>query len=83
MIALTWAGILHPWSSFQVLVPLIMGVVGLAIAMIYEFFFALHPSVCVSHEPSHVSARLTFSSGSTFNLIKSYKLEWVSRTHGG
>lgn len=30
LIALSWAGSLHPWSSYQVLVPLIIGLVTLA-----------------------------------------------------
>ncbi|KAI2601757.1 major facilitator superfamily domain-containing protein [Hypoxylon sp. NC1633] len=29
LIALTWAGVTHPWSSYQVLVPLIIGIIGL------------------------------------------------------
>lgn len=34
LIALTWAGTLYPWSSYQVLVPFIIGLAGLV-----GFFF--------------------------------------------
>ncbi|KAI1653385.1 major facilitator superfamily domain-containing protein [Daldinia decipiens] len=29
LIALTWAGAIHSWSSYQIIVPLVMGVLGL------------------------------------------------------
>ena len=29
LIALTWAGAIHPWSSYQIIVPLIIGISGL------------------------------------------------------
>lgn len=45
VVALTWAGIQHPWSSAQVLVPLILGLVGLTGFFLYEAFVAKHPIV--------------------------------------
>ncbi|KAF8860417.1 MFS general substrate transporter [Acephala macrosclerotiorum] len=36
LIALSWAGALYSWSSFRVLVPLILGLVGLVAFLIYE-----------------------------------------------
>jgi len=45
VVALTWAGVQHPWSSAQVLVPLILGLGGLAAFFVYEFNFATEPVV--------------------------------------
>ncbi|KAF8069218.1 Mfs1.2, partial [Lyophyllum atratum] len=44
-IALTWAGITFSWSSPQVLVPLILGIVGLVCFFVYEIRWASHPIV--------------------------------------
>lgn len=45
LIPLTWGGILYPWSSWRTLVPLIIGVVGLAIFSVYEYRFATDPII--------------------------------------
>ena len=45
MIALTWGGIQFPWTSAHVLVPLILGLVGLALFLMYEALFATEPLV--------------------------------------
>ncbi len=44
-VALTWAGSKYAWSSYQVLVPLILGVVLMAIFFVYEAKFAVEPVV--------------------------------------
>ncbi|KAG8906508.1 hypothetical protein FRB99_006728 [Tulasnella sp. 403] len=44
-IALTWAGIHYPWSSYKVLVPLIIGFVGMVVFFVYEGKFAKEPVV--------------------------------------
>lgn len=36
LIALTWAGAVHPWSSYKVIVPLILGLLGLAGFCVFE-----------------------------------------------
>ncbi|KAL3291273.1 Major facilitator superfamily domain general substrate transporter [Colletotrichum asianum] len=36
LIALTWAGAIHPWSSYKVIVPLILGLLGLAGFCVFE-----------------------------------------------
>ncbi|KAI1259158.1 MFS general substrate transporter [Xylariaceae sp. FL1019] len=36
LIALTWAGAVYPWSSYRVLVPLIIGLVGLVAFFVVE-----------------------------------------------
>jgi len=35
-VALTWAGIEHPWGSAQVLTPLLIGLAGLVAFVLYE-----------------------------------------------
>ncbi|KAJ7488107.1 iron permease [Mycena latifolia] len=45
IIALTWGGIQFPWSSPRVLVPLCVGVAGLAIFLLYEATFPAYPIV--------------------------------------
>ncbi|KAI0083280.1 hypothetical protein BDY19DRAFT_910713 [Irpex rosettiformis] len=44
-IALTWGGLTHQWSSAATLVPLIVGLCGLAFFLFYEEYFASHPIV--------------------------------------
>ncbi|CAE6503123.1 unnamed protein product [Rhizoctonia solani] len=43
VLALTWAGAQHPWKSYQVLVPLIIGLLGLVATLAYEFNWATEP----------------------------------------
>ncbi|KAJ7267576.1 iron permease [Mycena haematopus] len=43
VIALTWSGIQFPWGSAQVLVPLILGMVGLVGFFVYEGRYAKYP----------------------------------------
>ena len=47
-IALTWGGIKYPWSSVRILVPLILGLCGLALWLLYEHTWATHPIVSQS-----------------------------------
>ncbi|KAL4246487.1 MFS transporter superfamily protein [Abortiporus biennis] len=43
VLGLTWGGIKFGWSSFHVLVPLILGLVGLGVFAMYEFYLATEP----------------------------------------
>lgn len=45
VIALTWSGVEHSWSSAPVLVPLILGLLGLIGFIIYEAYVPKHPIV--------------------------------------
>ncbi|OBZ69437.1 hypothetical protein A0H81_10667 [Grifola frondosa] len=45
VIALTWSGIQHPWNSASVLVPFILGLMGLVGFIAYEATVAKHPLV--------------------------------------
>ncbi|KAF7355674.1 Iron permease [Mycena sanguinolenta] len=58
VIALTWGGIQFPWGSANVLVPLILGMVGLVGFFVYEGFYAKYPMV-----PFSVLSTLTALSG--------------------
>ncbi|KAH8093072.1 Mfs1.2 [Cristinia sonorae] len=48
VIGLTWGGVTHPWTSVQVLVPLILGVFGLIFFLVYEAKVASHPIVPIT-----------------------------------
>ena len=56
-IGLTWGGITAPWGSITVLVPLVLGLVGLGVFVAYEATFAKHPlaraSLCF--DPNFIS----------------------------
>ncbi|KAG9023055.1 hypothetical protein FRB95_013743 [Tulasnella sp. JGI-2019a] len=45
IIGLTWGGVRYPWSSFRVLVPLVLGLVGLVVFIVYEAHFPVEPVV--------------------------------------
>ncbi|KAI0684558.1 MFS general substrate transporter [Cytidiella melzeri] len=45
ILGLTWGGIKYPWTSPRVLAPLILGVIGLAFAMVYETKWAKQPTI--------------------------------------
>lgn len=58
IIALTWAGVNYPWTSFRVLVPLILGFAGLTGSLLYELFVAKHPLI-----PAYIVSNRTSISG--------------------
>ena len=47
-IGLTWGGITAPWDSATVLVPLVLGLVGLGVFIMYEATLAKYPLVRAS-----------------------------------
>ena len=51
ILALTWGGAIYPWSSARVLVPLLVGLGGMAVFLAYEARFAKYPMVssAISH----------------------------------
>lgn len=54
LIALTWAGAEYPWSSYRILVPLIIGLVGLAGFFVLEgSSWVLEPVMFVYPHPPH------------------------------
>ncbi|KAI9572003.1 major facilitator superfamily domain-containing protein [Boletus coccyginus] len=55
---LTWGGVTAPWGSVMVLVPLVLGLIGLVVFIAYEATFAKHPLV-----PFSLMTNLTSVSG--------------------
>lgn len=49
VVALTWGGVKFAWSSVHVLVPLIVGLVGLGLFLIYEATYSKDPLVRRPH----------------------------------
>nr|GAT44485.1 MFS general substrate transporter [Mycena chlorophos] len=45
IIGLTWGGIQFPWGSWHVLVPLVLGLTGLVVFLVYEAKYARNPIV--------------------------------------
>jgi hypothetical protein len=45
LLALTWGGVQFQWDSVQVLIPLIIGLAGLAASLFYEFNWPANPTV--------------------------------------
>jgi hypothetical protein len=43
LIGITWGGIEHPWASAPTLVPIVMGVLGLAVTIYWEVAFTSQP----------------------------------------
>ena len=45
VLSLTWAGVQYSWASYQVLVPLILGVLGVFSFVLYEAFIPPEPTI--------------------------------------
>lgn len=45
MLAITWGGVQFAWTSPRTMVPLIIGVIGLALSLVYEAWIPSQPSV--------------------------------------
>ncbi|THG93354.1 hypothetical protein EW026_g7860 [Hermanssonia centrifuga] len=48
VIALTWGGVKYPWTSPHILVPLILGLLGMCFFVFYEAQFAKEPLLPIS-----------------------------------
>ncbi|KAL3475762.1 major facilitator superfamily domain-containing protein [Aspergillus californicus] len=71
LIALSWGGNQYPWSSFRVLVPLILGFLGFALFLLYEASsYCIHPTM-----PLHLFANRT--SGTAFGLTFLHSLSAI------
>ncbi|KAK3998218.1 major facilitator superfamily domain-containing protein [Cladorrhinum sp. PSN332] len=72
LISLSWAGTEHPWSSYKVILPLVLGFAGGAAFVLYEA-----SSFCVSPAmPLHIFANRT--SGTAFAVTFLHTLSSVS-----
>ncbi|OCK77281.1 putative siderophore iron transporter [Lepidopterella palustris CBS 459.81] len=45
LVGLTWGGVQHPWSSYQTLLPIILGAVGFVVFAVQQARFAAHPII--------------------------------------
>ncbi|BGP17885.1 hypothetical protein JCM10213v2_005927 [Rhodosporidiobolus nylandii] len=45
ILAITWGGVTYSWSSFHVLVPLVLGLVGMGVFLFLEKTFVKYPTV--------------------------------------
>ncbi|KAI1077036.1 major facilitator superfamily transporter [Whalleya microplaca] len=43
LMGVSWGGIQNPWDSAETLAPLIIGVLGLVMTIVYEYYFAKQP----------------------------------------
>lgn len=45
LIPITWGGVAYAWDSWRVLAPLIIGIVGLAVFVVFEEYVAKEPLI--------------------------------------
>ncbi|KAG0138126.1 major facilitator superfamily domain-containing protein [Tuber indicum] len=45
LIPITWGGVMYPWDHWRTLVPLVLGIVGIAGFVLYEKFVAKEPLI--------------------------------------
>lgn len=73
LVAFSWAGTTHPWSSFRVLLPLVSGLVGIGVFILYEGSpFCSNPTMPLHHFANRTSATamaLTFLSSLIFVMM--------------
>jgi hypothetical protein len=70
LLGLVTGGIVHPWSSYQVVVPIVLGVVGWAGFHVYEHWFARSPGV-----PSRLFANRTSATAFALSFWSSVLLQ--------
>ncbi|KIY01553.1 uncharacterized protein Z520_03105 [Fonsecaea multimorphosa CBS 102226] len=72
LIALSWAGAVYPWSSYHVLIPLVVGLVGLAGFLVFEGSrFASQPTM-----PLHLMSNRTSGTAYILTLLHSIVSIW-------
>ncbi|KAK8059122.1 hypothetical protein PG996_009052 [Apiospora saccharicola] len=74
LIALSWAGAEHPWSSYQVLVPLLVGVAGLAGFLVLEASPRLAPNPMM---PLHLFADRVTAAVFAITFLHGVVLMWT------
>ncbi|SCV68369.1 BQ2448_490 [Microbotryum intermedium] len=66
IVGLTWGGVAHPWISYQVLVPLILGFTIMGVFLWLEKAYVKHPTIpfdILSHRTSLLGFATTFLHG--------------------
>ena len=73
LIALAWAGAVYPWSSYHILVPLTVGLVGLMSFLVFEgSHFAPHPTM-----PLHLMSNRTSATAYILTLLHGIVTMWT------
>ncbi|ORY67145.1 major facilitator superfamily protein [Pseudomassariella vexata] len=73
LVGLAWAGTLHPWSSYQALVPLILGFAGLVGFLFFESYRRLAPQPMV---PIHLMSNRTSATAFVLAFVQSMITIW-------
>lgn len=76
LIAISWGGTQYSWSSAHTLVPLILGILGLAVVFPWEHYFAREPFLKPSLFKS-ISAVAIFICGASQGLLLYGQLYWL------
>ncbi|KAF2729059.1 MFS general substrate transporter [Polyplosphaeria fusca] len=72
LLGLITGGTMHPWSSWRVIVPLVLGILGWIAFHIHQKWFCKEPSV-----PPHLFGNRTSSVGFVLGFTSSMLLVWV------
>jgi ABC-type bacteriocin/lantibiotic exporter with double-glycine peptidase domain len=62
LIAISWGGLMFPWSSYHTLVPLILGLAGLAAFVVWEQHFTKQSLVPMSIFANRTAATVYWQS---------------------
>jgi len=73
VIGLTWGGVRYPWSSAHVLSPLVIGLIGLGVFIVYEIYLCKPPVV-----PIVLRTKWTGASGYLQNFVMAVVLATLS-----
>ncbi|KAI3614790.1 mfs multidrug transporter [Moniliophthora roreri] len=73
VLGLTWGGVVYPWSSARVLVPLILGLAGLLVFGAYEALYSANPILPVS-----ILSNVSSVSGYVQNFLNSFGILCLS-----
>ena len=68
LVPLTWGGIMYDWDSWRTLVPLILGVAGLALFFVWEIYFAKEQVIRLSIFKT-TTAKISFATTTLHGLI--------------
>lgn len=79
ILGLTFGGVRWPWSSPRVIAPIVLGIVGLGLSLLYEFNVPSHPTAS-NIPPSHTLID-TISLDPKGYIVKSYHLRRVGRVN--
>ncbi|KAI1376081.1 MFS general substrate transporter-like protein [Hypoxylon crocopeplum] len=74
LIALSWAGSVYPWSSYHIIVPLVMGLVGLVLFMLFESTPRLAPQPMM---PPHILSNRTSATALVLTFLHSIVTMWT------